>query len=168
MTAITPIEGVDDAQELRRAFTLYPRGVMAVAAEIDGEPVGLAVSAFVSVSLEPPLIVICIDAASTTWPRLREAPGIGVSVITAEQAWLGRQLASRRRDRFENAAFTRTASGALLLDDAAAQFDCAIRDTYPGGDHLIVVLEVLDMRADPRREPLIWHDSTFRELAKNG
>ncbi|GAA2635353.1 flavin reductase family protein [Paractinoplanes durhamensis] len=155
----------DDLAELRRAFTLYPRGVMAVAAQIDGAPVGLAVSAFVSVSLDPPLLALCIDAASRTWPVLSTADTIGVSVLTEEHAWLGRQLASRSRDRFAGATFDQTSRGALLLDGAAARFECRTETVVPGGDHLIVLLRVLSMAADPTRAPLIWHDSEFRAVA---
>jgi flavin reductase (DIM6/NTAB) family NADH-FMN oxidoreductase RutF len=155
----------DDVAALRRAFTLYPRGVMAVAAQIDGAPVGLAVSAFVSVSLDPPLLALCIDGASRTWPVLRTADTIGVSVLTEEHAWLGRQLASRSRDRFAGAPFERTSRGALLLGGAAARFECRVESETPGGDHLVVMLRVLSMSADPERKPLIWHDSEFRAVA---
>jgi len=155
------IVGVDDLTDLRRAFTLYPRGVMAVAAQIDGAPVGLAVSAFVSVSLDPPLILICVDAASRTWPTLSTSPGIGVSVIAENQAWLGRQLASRSRDRFADTTFEERESGALLLDGAVSKLECTVHSVIPGGDHIMVLLNVVDMWGDPEIEPLVWHDSAF-------
>jgi flavin reductase (DIM6/NTAB) family NADH-FMN oxidoreductase RutF len=155
------VAGVDDPSTLRRGFTLYPRGVMAVAAEIDGAPVGLAVSAFVSVSLEPPLMLLCIDAASKTWPTLSASPGIGVSVIAEDQEWLGRQLASRSRDRFADTTFERRPSGALLLDGAVATFECTVEAVHPGGDHIMVLLNVVDMAGEPTRAPLVWHDSSF-------
>lgn len=154
-----------DPAALRRAFTLYPRGVMAVASMIEGAPVGLAVSAFVSVSLEPPLMLICIDRASSTWPKLRDAPGIGVSVIAEDQAWLGRQLGSRRSDRFAGATFEERQSGALLLAGSAARFETAVERVDDGGDHLMVLLRVLHMEAQPEVAPLVWHDSKFAALA---
>ena len=157
----TLISGITDPAELRRAFTLYPRGVMAVASSVDGEPVGLAVSAFVSVSLDPPLILICVDKESRTWPRLANAGGIGVSVIAENQAWLGRQLASRRTDRFANAIFETRPSGAMLLEGSVSQLECTIETVHEGGDHIMVVLRVIDMGGDPSIAPLVWHDSTF-------
>lgn len=150
-----------DPTELRRAFTLYPRGVMAVAAMVDGAPVGLAVSAFVSVSLDPPLMLICIDRASSTWPKLANVPGLGVSVIAENQAWLGRQLGSRRTDRFAGADFEERESGALLLSGASARFDTTIEQVHEGGDHLMVLLRVVHMEARPEVAPLVWHDSKF-------
>lgn len=155
------LEGLDDPAALRRAFTLYPRGVMAVAAMVDGEQVGLAVSAFVSVSLDPPLIVLCIDRESRTWPKLSQAGSIGVSVMHENQAWLGRQLASRRSDRFANATFEERPAGALLLDRSVSRLECTIENTVEGGDHLIVVLRVVGMWGNPGAEPLVWHDSGF-------
>jgi flavin reductase (DIM6/NTAB) family NADH-FMN oxidoreductase RutF len=157
----TLISGIDDPAELRRAFTLYPRGVMAVASSVDGEPVGLAVSAFVSVSLDPPLILICIDRESRTWPKLATAGGIGVSVIAEDQAWLGRQLASRRTDRFANATFDTRPSGAMLLEGSVAQLECTVETVHEGGDHIMVMLRVIGMQGDPSKAPLLWHDSTF-------
>lgn len=154
-----------DTAQLRRAFTLYPHGVMAVAAEIDGAPVGLAVSAFVSVSLDPPLILLCFDKASSTWPRLQEAPGIGVSVLAQDHAWLGRQLASKSRDRFAGASFERAESGALLLDGSPTRMECTIESVLDGGDHLMVMLRVENYSIDPTILPLIWHDTQFFAVA---
>lgn len=163
---MTDIGVVDDATQLRRAFTLYPHGVMAVAAEVDGTPVGLAVSAFVSVSLDPPLILLCFDKASSTWPRLKDAPEIGVSVLAADHTWLGRQLASRSRDRFAGANFERTPAGALLLDGSPTRMACAIERVLDGGDHHMVLLRVGSYTLDPEIEPLIWHDSQFFGLSQ--
>jgi flavin reductase (DIM6/NTAB) family NADH-FMN oxidoreductase RutF len=159
------ISGIDDPATLRRAFTLYPRGVMAVAAQIDGSPVGLAVSAFVSVSLDPPLILICLDNGSKTWPTLRLSPSIGVSVLAEDQAWLGRQLASRSRDRFADAVFRETAGGGLLLEGSVAQWECTLEQELPGGDHVMALLRVVEMSADASVRPLLWHDSAFTAVA---
>ena len=164
----TLISGIDDPAELRRAFTLYPRGVMAVASEVDGEPFGLAVSAFVSVSLDPPLILICIDKESRTWPRLATAAGIGVSVMAENQAWLGRQLASRRTDRFANATFETTATGAMLLDGSVTKLECTVETVHEGGDHIMVMLRVINMAGDPSITPLVWHDSHFAGVGPLG
>lgn len=152
---------IDDAVELRRAFTLYPRGVMAVAALVDGETAGLAVSAFVSLSLDPPLMIICIDRESTTWPRLSRAETIGVSVIAEDDAWLGRQLGGRSVDRFAGVDMIEQPGGALLLAHAIATFTTSIEEVLPGGDHFIVVLRVLAYDLDPSGSPLVWHDTRF-------
>ncbi|GAA1695794.1 flavin reductase family protein [Microbacterium sediminicola] len=155
-----------DAAALRRAFTLYPHGVMAVAAEVDGAPVGLAVSAFVSVSLEPPLVLLCFDKQSSTWPKLKDLDAIGVSVLARDHAWLAKQLASRSRDRFAGASFERVDSGALLLADTPTQMVCTIDQVLEGGDHLMVLMRVGECRVDADIEPLVWHDSRLLALGR--
>jgi len=162
---LTMICGIDDPVLLRRAFTLYPRGVMAVAARVDGVLTGFAVSAFTSVSLDPPLGLICVDKASTTWPDLSRAETLGVSVLAEEHAWLGRQLGSRRGDRFAGAEFEERPGGALWLRGSVARFDTTIDAVHDGGDHLLVLLRVTDMEADPEVPPLLWHDTTFTRIA---
>ncbi|MDI2099147.1 flavin reductase family protein [Ruicaihuangia caeni] len=150
---------------LRRAFTSYPRGVVAVAANVDGEPTGMAVSAFLSLSLDPPLMVICIDRGSSTWPKLATASELGISVLSEEQAWLGRQLAGPAKERFVGADFREAPSGALLAGGAVACFTARIRETHPGGDHTMVVLDVVDYDADPEIPPLLWHRGKFAAVA---
>ena len=91
------------ALALRRAFSLFPTGVVAMCGRgVDGEPVGMSVNSFSSVSLDPPLVSVCIARNSTTWPRLDTLPRIGLSILGADQERLSRQLSSRNGNRFEN------------------------------------------------------------------
>jgi flavin reductase (DIM6/NTAB) family NADH-FMN oxidoreductase RutF len=89
--------------ELRRVFGAFPTGVTAVAACVDGRPVGLAANSFTSVSLEPPIVSVCIAHTSTTWPVLRRARRLGITVLAAHQEHLGRALAAHGTDRFAGA-----------------------------------------------------------------
>jgi len=151
--------------ELRRVFGAFPSGVTAIAALIDGAPVGIAASSFTSVSLDPPLVSICVANTSTTWPLLRGVPRFGVSVLAADQAEAGRQLAGRNSDRFANLDWRATADGAVLLERASAWLHCSTHAVYPGGDHDIVVLRVHDLDADHAIQPLVFHASKFHRLA---
>jgi flavin reductase (DIM6/NTAB) family NADH-FMN oxidoreductase RutF len=153
---------------LRRAFTLYPRGVMAVAARVDGATCGFAASAFVSVSLNPALMIICVDRTSTTWPVLSTAETIGVSVIAESDAWLGRQFGARGVDRFAGVALREVPGGALLLENAVAAFTTSIDQVFEGGDHLVVMLRVHDFSLDPSKLPLVWHDTQFAAVRPLG
>jgi flavin reductase (DIM6/NTAB) family NADH-FMN oxidoreductase RutF len=81
------------AGALRRAFAMFPSGVTAVCATVEGRPVGLAASSFTSVSLDPPLVSVCIAHTSSTWPLLRAAGRVGVSVLAEGHASIARQLA---------------------------------------------------------------------------
>jgi len=150
--------------ELRRVFGAFPSGVTAVAALLDGVPVGLAASSFTSVSLEPPLVSICIARTSNTWRALRHAGRLGVSVLADHQEHLGRQLSIRGGDRFAGVTWRATRNGEILLDGACAWLDCSIEREIPAGDHDIVLLRVHALDADRGVPPLVFHQSTFGRL----
>jgi len=149
--------------ELRKVFAAFPTGVAAVAALIDHEPAGLAANSFVSVSLDPPLASLCIAHASTTWPALRGASRLGISVLGAHQEVAGRQLSARGGDRFAELSWRATDDGAVLLCEASAWFDCSIEQEITAGDHDIVLLRIHDLGASDV-SPLVFHGSTFRQL----
>jgi flavin reductase (DIM6/NTAB) family NADH-FMN oxidoreductase RutF len=155
---------VFDPVQLRAVFGAFPSGVTAIAALIDGQPIGLAASSFVSVSLDPPLVSVCVAHTSTTWPALREATRFGVSVLAADQERACRQLSSRDGDRFEALDWRATRDGAVLLDGASAWLECSTEAQYEAGDHDIVVLRVHDLDADHGIRPLVFHASQFRRL----
>jgi flavin reductase (DIM6/NTAB) family NADH-FMN oxidoreductase RutF len=149
--------------QLRRVFAAFPTGVAAVAAAIDGEPAGLAANSFVSVSLDPALVSVCIAHTSTTWPTLRTADRLGISVLGDHQESVSRQLSSRDGARFAGLNWRVTDEGAVLLGEASAWFDCSIEREIPAGDHDIVLLRVHDLGASEVM-PLVFHGSTYRQL----
>jgi len=155
-------QGFGQAQ-LRRVFAAFPTGVAAVAAVIDGEPTGLAASSFVSVSLDPPLVSVCVAHASTTWPALRSAGRVGISVLGDHQEQASRQLSSRTAKRFAGLDWRATTAGAVLLSEASAWFDCSLEQEIPAGDHDIVLLRVHDLGASEVM-PLVFHGSGYRQL----
>jgi flavin reductase (DIM6/NTAB) family NADH-FMN oxidoreductase RutF len=162
-------EAIDGA-DLRKVFGCFPSGVTAVCARIDGEPVGMAASSFTSVSLDPPLILVCADNNSATWKKLRAAPRLGVSILSADQDVACRQLASQRRDapdgdRFSECEWTATPDDAVFIERASAWLDCTLDNEVPAGDHVIAVLRIVALEADPTIEPLIFHASRFARLA---
>ena len=100
---------VGDAQprDLRDVYGAFPSGVVGLCALVDDVPVGMAASSFVAVSLEPPLVAVCVQRTSTTWPRLRDRPFVGVSVLGESH-----DLAARRPDH----QHARTVRPALVAD----------------------------------------------------
>lgn len=156
-----------DTNALRAVFACFPQGVCAVAAlDPDGRPRGLSVSSFTPVSLSPPLISICVANTSTTWPKLRERPTLGISVLSDSQDAAGRELAAPGADRFANLAWSAAADGAVLLEGAAAWMTGTIEREVPAGDHVIVLLHLLELGSDETREPLVFHASRFRRLVE--
>lgn len=149
---------------LRQAFSLFPTGVVGLAALVDGEPTGLAVTSFTSVSLDPPLVSVCIARTSTTWPALSQCDRIGMSVLGSEHETLCRQLAARTGDRFADASWHATPTGAVLIHDSSLWLECQVHSTLDGGDHEIIVMEVLETQLFPEVSPLVFHQSQLREL----
>jgi flavin reductase (DIM6/NTAB) family NADH-FMN oxidoreductase RutF len=148
---------------LRKAFGSFPSGVVAVAAFVDDVPVGMAASSFTSVSLDPPLVSVSIAHTSATWPQLRRASRIGVSVLAAHHAALCRQLAGPAESRFAGVRWEQRGSGALLVSDAAARFECSVADEFAAGDHLIALLRLHDVD-DGSAPPLVFHRSRLVPL----
>lgn len=158
-----------DRTRLREAFGIFPTGVVAVAAEVDGQLVGLAASSFTSVSLDPPLVSINLAKSSKTWPDLRRAGHLGVTVLADTQDVVCRQLAGPVEHRFEGLAHRTSEKGAVTLDDGLAQFDCTIFQEVEAGDHTLVLLElhaVEHVDHEHATTPLVFHRSAFGRLER--
>ena len=149
---------------LRQVFGSFPTGVTVLAALVDGTPTGLVANSFVSVSLDPPLVSVCVAHTSGTWPVLRRAARLGVSVLGAHQEDAGRRLSARGVDRFAAVQWQSTPGGAVFLNGSSAWIDCSIQQEIPAGDHDIVLLRVHDLDADPEVAPLVFHGSRYRRL----
>lgn len=150
---------------LRRAFGAFPSGVVALCAVVDGSPQGMVASSFVTVSLEPPLVAFCVQWTSRTWPQLEPLPHIGVSVLGEVHDLAARQLASRVGDRFADLPVETTPEGAIFLHGAGAWLDCSVEQTFPAGDHGIVLLRLHALELHEGVAPLVFAGSAFRRLA---
>jgi flavin reductase (DIM6/NTAB) family NADH-FMN oxidoreductase RutF len=164
MTATAVLPALDQ-QTLRGAFGAFPSGVVAVAASVRGQLTGLAASSFTSVSLDPPLVSFSVATTSNTWPVLREAAHLGVSVLADHHDEVCRQLAGPTESRFVGLPFRSTEDGAVLLDEAVATFDCTIHQEIEAGDHLIVVLSLHTVTDGGDGSPLVFHRSGFKKLS---
>ncbi|GIF20536.1 flavin reductase (DIM6/NTAB) family NADH-FMN oxidoreductase RutF [Actinoplanes tereljensis] len=167
MTSLRTNQDLDPAR-LREVFGIFPSGVVAVAALVDGVPSGLAASSFTSVSLDPPLVSFSIANASKTWPDLRRAPHLGVTILADHHSAVARQLAGPVDNRFDNLSLTATDDGAVLLDDGLAHFDTTIYREVLAGDHTIVLLQLHTATHTGQAEPspLVFHRSRFGRLLK--
>ena len=156
-----------DPNRLRRAFGIFPSGVVAVAAEVDGRLIGLAASSFTSVSLEPPLVSFSVANTSKTWPDLRRTAHLGVTILADHHGEVCRQLAGPVDERFDGISVSATEDGAVTLDEGLARFDCTIYDEVEAGDHLIVLLRLHAVEHPETGSPLIFHRSGFGRLAES-
>ncbi|WP_312182544.1 flavin reductase family protein [Arthrobacter sp.] len=152
---------------LRRAFGRFPSGIAALCAEIDGAPQGIVASSFtVGVSMDPPLVMFAVQNTSRTWPVLRRAVRLGVSVLGAGHDGVCRQIASRDGDRFTGLNVAESGTGALFLEEAALWLECSVEGEVPAGDHAVVLLRVHGYSThEDAHEPLVFHGSKFRNLS---
>jgi flavin reductase (DIM6/NTAB) family NADH-FMN oxidoreductase RutF len=162
---MTDTGAIFDSRTLRDAFGCFPSGVTAICAMIDGEPAGMAASSFVSVSLDPPLVLVCVQNSSATWRKLRNAPRIGVSVLGEGHDRACLQLAAKSGDRFETLEWFATESGAVLLQGAAVSLECSVAEEIAAGDHHLVLLRIEELQFQPTVNPLVFHGSRFRKLS---
>ncbi|RZL84123.1 MAG: flavin reductase [Rhodococcus sp. (in: high G+C Gram-positive bacteria)] len=159
---MTTISEPFDQRTLRTFYGRIPSGVLALGAMVDGEPLGMAVSSFTNVSLDPPLMVVSIRNESATWPLIAEAEAIGASILAESQEECGMQLSASRSDsRFDSIGYTVTASGAVLIDDASAWFEATPSDPIPAGDHSLVLLTLRSISHGGDRSPLLFFGSKF-------
>ena len=156
-----------DPERVREAFGIFPSGVVDVAAQVDGANVGLAVSSFTSVSLDPPLVSFSVANTSKTWPTLRQARHLGVTVLADHHDVACRRLAGPVEHRFDDLSVTTTDDGALTLDDGLARFDCTIHEEVEAGDHLIVLLRVHAVEHADTSQPLVFHRSGFGSISQS-
>nr|BFE59498.1 flavin reductase family protein [Dactylosporangium thailandense] len=150
-----------DPVRLRQAFGIFPSGVVAVAAQVDSALVGLAASSFTSVSLDPPLVSFSIANVSKTWPDLRRAAHLGVTILADRHGGLARQLAGPPESRFDGVEVLLSEHGAVTLPDGLAQFDTTIYREVEAGDHTIVLLRLHAVQHADHSLPLVFHRSAF-------
>jgi flavin reductase (DIM6/NTAB) family NADH-FMN oxidoreductase RutF len=147
-----------ETSEFRRILGHWVSGIAVVAARAStGQLCGLTANAVTSVSLQPPLILVCIDRAADSHDCIRDAGAFSISVLASDQERLARRFAAWDIDaKFEGVAYAPGVTGAPLLEDALAWVECRIREVHPGGDHTIFIGEVV---AGDAREgaPLLYY-----------
>jgi flavin reductase (DIM6/NTAB) family NADH-FMN oxidoreductase RutF len=134
---------------------------------VDGKPEGMAASSFTSVSIDPALVSVCVANTSSTWPKLAALSTLGLSVLASDHGPVARSLAARGVDRFASVDWASTESGAVFVHGATLWLECKPSMTVDAGDHQIVVLEIEALLMNPDVEPMVFHRSVFREIARS-
>lgn len=154
-----------DAEDFLRALRQWASGVTVVTSRSGDVVHGMTVSAFASVSLDPPMVLVCADKASITHGLIAEAGVFAVHVLARDQEKLSNLFASKKDEhrRFEGLDWTTAVTGAPILSGAVAVLDCRVVAAHDAGDHVIYVGDVAEARADGG-EPLIYHQGAYRSL----
>jgi len=148
-------------RDLRDAFGLFATGVTVITAvRPDGAPVGVTANSFTSVSLEPPLLLWCLAGVSTGVAAFSVGAAFAVHILSHHQLELALHFARRTPEKPDLAHYTRGEVQPPHLPDTLCRFDCRVHAVHPGGDHLIVVGEVLEIARAPGT-PLAFHSGRF-------
>ncbi|AGP31591.1 flavin reductase family protein [Corynebacterium terpenotabidum] len=157
-TASGPPASLPDPTQLRAAWASIPTPITTVAAVVDGRPVGLIVGSYVGLSLNPALVAVSIQKSSRSWPLLRNADHLGISVLTRDHAALIGQLAGPVDRRFDGLTWHNDRGG-VLLEDAAVHLTGHIVNDIDTGDHITAILQVDRVTAHSSATPLVFHGS---------
>ena len=153
-----------DPDAFRAVLGRFASGVTVVTTRDAGRDHGMTVSAFSTVSLHPPLVMVCIGDDASLRPVVERAEHFGVSILASPQEALSRRFAAHV-DRFDGVGFTRGESGVALLDGALAWLECRAAARHQAGDHLIVIGEVEAATAADER-PLLYYRGGYAQLER--
>jgi flavin reductase (DIM6/NTAB) family NADH-FMN oxidoreductase RutF len=154
---------IDDAR-FREILSHFPSGVTVVTTSVGEELWGMTVASFASLSLRPPLVLICIEKSVKTHDAIVASGHFGVSILAASQADVSNRFASKADDKFEGIPFRRARRGSPLIEGAIASMECRVTEQLPGGDHTIFVGEIDDATTAPG-DPLLYVRSGSHKLA---
>jgi flavin reductase (DIM6/NTAB) family NADH-FMN oxidoreductase RutF len=150
-----------DARQFREVCGQYATGVAIITACGEGgEPVGLTVNSFSSVSLDPPLIQFSLDRKASMFSLFEDCSHFAVNVLSRSQQPLSNMFAVRH-DAFEDVVYSGGAGGCPILEDCLASLECAKYAVYDGGDHIIILGRVVNLDCAPSREPLLFFRGTY-------
>ena len=154
-----------DPRTLRDAMGCFATGITIVTAlDAAGTPVGLTANSFTSVSLDPPLLLVCIANTAGTAPVLREAMHFGVNVLQIGQQPTSNRFAAKVEDRFANQPWAPGQTGVPLLGSSLVSFECQRESLHEAGDHFILVGRVVRAQFEPHRDPLLYFRGKYRRL----
>lgn len=134
-----------DTSLYRQVMGRFATGVAVLTTCSPAGPVGLTINSFCSVSLDPPLVLVCVDRKSSTLSSFRESRSFAVNILTDRQEHLSRGFATASKERYEHfcyASYWQTPAGSPIIDDVLAFIDACIVNEYPGGDHIIFLGQV--------------------------
>lgn len=156
-----------EPQQFRQALSKFASGVTVISTRMpDGTPVGVTVSAFTSVSLSPPLILICLDQATSQLRAYTDGPTFCVNVLAADQQDISNAFAYPGPiPPFDSVPYSTGTLGLPVISGTVASLECRREAVYPGGDHEIVVGAVIDARWRDALEPLVYAAGRYRTLA---
>ena len=146
-----------DPRAFRDTLGQFCSGVVIATGCNNSKPAGLAAQSFSSLSLDPPLVLICPAKTSTSWPEIRAAGAFCINILGDDQKRVCEVFAQSGIDKFAEFNWRLSASGSPIIEDVLAYVDCELDREYAAGDHTIAVGRVVEARIlDSSREPLLF------------
>ncbi|HEY7860259.1 MAG: flavin reductase family protein [Gemmatimonadales bacterium] len=159
-------DSIIDPATFRSVLGRFASGVTVVTIrDAQGADHGMTVSAFCSLSLLPPLVLICVEKGASMYDALAQSTRFVVNVLEASQEELARRFAEEHPDRFDGIGFTRGLNGAAIIDDCLAVIECDVLARHPGGDHTIVLGTVIGAATREGR-PLLYYRGGYAMLER--
>jgi flavin reductase (DIM6/NTAB) family NADH-FMN oxidoreductase RutF len=155
-----------DKTLFRQVMSRFASGVTVVTTACDGHFAGLTVSAFTSLSLNPTLVLICLADYAASRSAVLEAGQFAVNILKEDQEYLSRRFASPDAEKFVPGSYVLSERGLPLLRGALATVECQVTNTFPGGDHTIVVGEAMDVQVGSG-SPLLYYRSGYHQLDRS-
>lgn len=154
-----------DKQEFRGVMGHFATGVTVITTrDGDGKLYGLTANAVSSVSLEPPLVLCCVDKKADSYSAFGASKVFAVNILSKEQEVLSRTFAKSGGDKFAGVGYRHGPTGCPLLDDVIAHLDCEVRYAFDAGDHTIFVGEPVEISMDQETDPLLYFRGGYRNL----
>jgi flavin reductase (DIM6/NTAB) family NADH-FMN oxidoreductase RutF len=154
-----------DPRHFREALGCFATGVTIVTARaIDGELLGITANSFSSVSLSPPWVLFSLNRRALSFRKFEECQHFAVNILGEEQRELSMTFATPRADKFGGSNYEFARSGSPIFPEALAVFDCVRRIRHDGGDHVIFVGEVTELRHRQDGSPLLYFRGRYRTL----
>ncbi|HIJ63325.1 MAG TPA: flavin reductase family protein [Rhodospirillaceae bacterium] len=154
-----------DSQTFRKALGCFPTGVTVVTATAaDGSPLGVTISSFTSLSLEPPLVLFCLDNKNLWLDSFAKAGFFAVNVLALDQRALSERFAGRAEDKWIGIAHEPGHGGVPVIAGSLAVLECSLEAVHPGGDHQIFVGRVQQLRVAPAGRPLVHFRGAYGEI----
>ena len=156
--------GVDPAQ-FRQLLGRFATGVTVLTTrDARGRPIGMTASSVASVSLDPPLLLVCVDRRHDMHPAMQAAPRFVLNVLAADQEALSRRFAAEHPDRFDGVGYTENEDGLPLLDGVLATIECEKHSETPAGDHT-VFMGIVTGGGVTDRTPLLYYRGGYASLS---
>ena len=156
-----------DQAEFRRVMGHFATGVTVITThDGGGNLAGLTANAVASVSLAPPLVLVCVDKVSESYPSFGASKVFAINILRDDQEAVSRRFAKSGGDKFTGLGYRTGVTGCPLLNDVIAHLECEVRHAFDAGDHTIYVGEAIETAVDAEREPLLFFRGGYRNISR--